>query len=346
MLKEVISNDYLRGIIISALLIIIFRAAYFSVERIIKKLSKKTRTDIDDIIIEKSSKPATFLVTIIALRIGIGQISLPENVDIVIMRIFYSLLAISISYVLYATSDILISSIINKKTKNSSDKKILRSVSSFVLGSVNIALIVITIIYVLHFWGVQIAPLLAGLGIAGLAVALALQPTLANIFSGISLILDKSISVGDLVYLDAETKGEIQTIGLRSTKIRTYDNELIIVPNTKLAESKIQNVALPEPKSRVIIPFSVAYGSEIERVKDIVLKEIKKLSDLEKEPSPIVRFTDMGESSINFKAYFYVNTFENRFKNIDQANTLIYNALRKNKIEIPFPQMDVHLKKD
>ena len=197
----------------------------------------------------------------------------------------------------------------------------------------------------MDFWGIQIGPLLAGLGIAGLAVALALQPTLANIFSGIAMILDKTIRIGDLIYLENNTRGKVVKIGLRSTKLRTADNELIIVPNSDLANSKIQNVALPEPKSRAVIPFGVAYGSDIEKVKKIVLKEIKSVKHFVNEPEPNVVFLKMGDSALSFEAYFHVDSFENRLYAIDEANTKIYNALRKSNIEIPFPQMDVHLKK-
>ena len=88
-----------------------------------------------------------------------------------------------------------------------------------------------------------------------------------------------------------------------------------------------------------------AYGNNIEKVKEIVIKEIKKIKNLSDEPKPVVRFLEMADSSLIFKAYFYVDSFKYRIFAIDEANTKIYNALNKSKIEIPFPQMDVHLKK-
>jgi len=160
------------------------------------------------------------------------------------------------------------------------------------------------------------------------------------------MILDKSIQVGEVVVLDAETKGTILDIGLRSTKIRTYDNEVIIIPNGQLEEMKIQNVVKPEPAVRVVIPFGVAYGSNIDRVKKIVLKELAKIEGLDKSEGreSVVRFREMGDSALLFKAYYWMETYENRFASIDTANELIYNALNKAKIGIPFPQMDVWIK--
>ena len=189
-------------------------------------------------------------------------------------------------------------------------------------------------------------PLIGALGIAGIAVALALQPVLGNIFSGASMVLDRTIGIGDLVYLDSQTQGKVVKIGMRSTRILTFDNELIIVPNSVLAEGKIQNVAKPEPQTRVVIPFGVAYGSEIAQVKKLVLEEIEKMEFACKDPAPKIRFLEMADSSLNFKVYFYVETFDHRADAIDEANTRIYNALNREGIEIPFPQMDVNLKKE
>jgi len=300
---------------------------------------------LDDIIIERSSKPITFLLAFVSLKIAINELSLSGNLLGNINAVINSVIVILIGYVFYVFIDIAIAEIWGKfatKAKLSAGE----SLSSLIHGLLKVLLVVLMIVYILDLWGVEVTPLLAGLGLAGLAIALALQPTLANVFSGISIIMDKSVRVGDLVYLDAQTKGKIKRVGLRSTRIITFDNELVIVPNTKLADSMIQNIALPEPKSRAVIQFGVAYGSEIDKVKKIVLKEINGVKNICEDPEPMVRFIEMGDSSLNFKVYFYVDHYSERFNAIDEANTKIYNALNKNGIRIPFPQMDVHLKKE
>jgi small-conductance mechanosensitive channel len=289
--------------------------------------------------------PITFLLSFICVKIGLMEITIPSNITEVISKIMATLLVFLIGYCVYVVLDIFLIEFWKTIVKRV-NKKTIESLTSILHGIFKVIIILVVLVYVLHYWGVQITPLLAGLGIAGLAVALAIQPTLANIFSGIAMILDDSARVGDLVYLDANTKGKILSIGLRSTKINTFDNETIIIPNSKLADSTIQNVALPEPKSRVVIPFSVAYGTDINKVKEIILKELKVIKIVCKDPEPYVRFIEMGSSSLNFKAYYFVDNYDDRFTSIDEANTRIYNVLRKNKIEIPFQQLDVHMKKD
>jgi len=344
MLEQLISNDYLRAFLLLVVLLFIIRTALFIFQKIALKLTSKTKTDIDDKLIERSSTPLTILAFFVSLQISLEEIQMTKTIGSIVSNLVYSVIIIIIAYLIYVVIDVVIIAAIKKaaqKTKTDIDDSLVALFHSVL----RIALFVIALLYVLSSWGVQIAPLLAGLGIAGLAIALALQPILSNIFSGAAMVLDHSVRVGDLVYLDEKTKGKVEKIGLRSTRIKNFDNELLIIPNNKIADSLIQNVALPEPKSRVVIPFSVAYGSNIDKVKKIVLVEIKKIQHLEKEPGPLVRFLEMADSGLNFKAYFFVDTFENRFASIDEANTRIYNTLNKAKIEIPFPQLDVHLKK-
>jgi MscS family membrane protein len=343
--ENYIANDYIRSIVIALAIIIATRITIGIIFGVIRSLTKKTKTDLDDIIMNKSATPLTIVIFLFSIKIPLAELPLSEAVQTIVSKIIFSASILVAIYLIYVLFDIIIINAwkqFEKRTKTKVDE----SLSSLVHTILKIVLIVLAFLYMLDLWGVEIGPLLAGLGIAGLAVALALQPTLSNIFSGISMILDKTLKVGDLVYLDSDTKGKIMKIGLRSTKIRTFDNELVIIPNSKLADGKIQNVALPEPKSRAVVPFGVAYGSDIDKVKKLIIAEIKKIEHVEIDPEPTVKFLEMANSSLNFKTYFYVDSFENRFNAIDEANTKIYNALNKAGIEIPFPQMDVHLKKD
>ena len=342
------SNPFVEAFVFFFVLFLVFRLVFFILEKILLRLTLKTKTNLDDIILKKSSAPINLLLLFVSLRITLENTALGISVGIMdtLNHIILTTIVLSIGYLLYVIFDLILSRAF-KKFVAKTESKLDDSLFTLVHSVLKIALVIIVLLYVLGVWGIEILPLLGALGVAGIAVALALQPVLSNVFSGASMILDKSVSKGDLVYLDAQTKGKILKIGMRSTRILTFDNELIIVPNTKLAESTIQNVALPEPISRVVVPFGVAYGSDIEKVKKVVLKEVKTVKSLfvDKDHEPRVRFLEMDNSSLNFKAYFYVDTYEERFNAIDEINTKIYNSLNKAGISIPFPQMDVHLKK-
>lgn len=344
MLDQYITNDYLRAFAVFVILFFSIRLSIFIIERVAVVLTKKTKTDLDDQLIARSSKPITAIALLISIKLTLTELALSVVIEGILTSLIYSLMVILMAVLFYVIVDVIVISglkILAKKTKSSMDDSIITLFHSVL----NVALVMISMLYILELWGVQITPLLAGLGVAGLAVALALQPILSNIFSGASMILDQSVKSQDLVYLSDGTKGKVEKIGLRSTRIKTFDNELIIIPNNKLADSTIQNVALPEPKTRAVVPFGVAYGSKIEEVKKIVLKELESIKNRSEDEDVIVRFIEMADSSLNFNAYFYVDSFEHRADAIDEANTRIYNALNKAGIEIPFPQMDVNLRK-
>ena len=344
-LENYIANPYLRSLVILVLVFIVLKIVIFIIEKVVLKATAKTKTEIDDVFVKKASKPTTVFILLIGLRIAIEELPLIEGVKSVVFNILFTLMVISLGFIFYYFIDIILFAALKKVMKGESSS-VRQNLMSLIHSVLQVILIAVVLLYVLDIWGIEIGPFLAGLGIAGIAIALALQPTLANIFSGVSVILDKSVKAGDLIYLDSNTKGKVVHVGLRSTKILTFDNELMIIPNSTIATSNIHNIGEPEPKTRVVVQFSVAYGSDIAKVKKVVMAEIKKVEHFIDDPEPKVRFLEMADSSLNFKAYFYVDSFEYKWSSIDEINTYIYNALNKNKIEIPFPQRDVHLKKE
>jgi len=336
-------NDYLGALVYFGIYLVVIGILAFVLKKIFLKITLKTKTDLDDLLVQKLNKPILVLLFLTGLRFSLERISVEGSLD-TLFGIVSSFIVIGVIYFLYVIFDLSFSRAwirLAKKTKRKPNDALIQLTNI----SLKIVLVILGLIYILNLWGVEVAPLLAGVGIGGIAIAFALQNSLGNIFGGISIILDKSIRVGDFLTLENGTSGKVTQVGLRSTKILTRDNESLIVPNSKLSESIIHNVAMPEPKSRVIVPFSVAYGSDIEQVKKIVMNEIKKIEWFVGDPAPFVRFMEMGDSSLKFKTYFFVSSFDVKLDATDEANTRIYNALNKAGIEIPFPHMDVRLKK-
>lgn len=343
-ITNITTNQYVTALLYLVIWFLFLRIAVYIAEKIILKLAVNSKTDLDDLIIKVSSKPLTLIALLFGMKISLDKLPLAENVIGIINISMNTLITIFTLYLIYVIFDLSFTRVMRKvakKTNRQSNEGLLQLTKS----TLQVVLVLAGILYILKIWGLEIGPFLTGLGIGGLAIAFALQSSLSNIFGGISIILDKSIQVGDLVKLDGGVTGIILKIGLRSTKVKTFDNEMIIVPNSKLSDSNIQNIAQPEPKSRVVVPFSVAYGSDIAKVKKIVMKEIVSTVGFVNDPEPAVRFLEMADSALNFKAYFFVSSFEERFDAIDEANTKIYNALNKANISIPFPQLDVHMKK-
>ncbi|MBI2139894.1 mechanosensitive ion channel family protein [Candidatus Woesearchaeota archaeon] len=343
--NEVLNNRYIQALGILLGFIIVATIVYFIFKKVLLKLTLKTKTDLDDTILKKSNIPVALIIFFIGMKTALLSLNLDDAVRIIVQHIISTLLVLITGYLFVVIFDAIIQrALVNfaHKTHSKLDDQLM------LLSRKTIRFVVFILIFmfVLQVWGVKIGPLLASLGIAGIAVAFGLQNTLGNIFGGVSLILDRSIRVGDVVKLDEDTSGEILDVGLRATRLRTWNNEVIIIPNGQLANTRIKNYVLPNTLARIEVPFSVAYGSDVDKVKKVVMGEIKKLTAVDRKRlesgDTKVMFTEMGASSLNFKAQIWLTSYEDRFVSKESLNTNIYNAFAKNKITIPFPQMDVH----
>lgn len=339
----VLQNKYLQSLLILVFFFILSKIVVYIFEKVFVKLTKKTKTKIDDLIIKRSNKPISLILLLIGIKLALIPLGLSDAVNIALNRTISTLIVILVAYLVIVILDIFIDGwgkSFAERTKSKLDDQLLSLFHKFS----KIMIVILTLLFVLDVWGIKVVSLLASLGIAGIAIAFALQSTLGNIFGGISLIIDKSFKVGDIIKLDTGEMGIVKDIGLRSTKIRTWDNEILVVPNGKLAEARIQNFSQPDPTSRINIDVATAYGSNPEKVKKLIIDTINKIPHVLKEPKPRVLFLEMGDSALKFKAQFYVDNLANKWPTHQEVITKIYNNLNKAKITIPFPQRDVWIK--
>ena len=192
-------------------------------------------------------------------------------------------------------------------------------------------------------FGLSVTAIFASAGVVGIAVALAARETLANFFGGVSILLDRPFKTGDYIVLDSGERGEVMEIGLRSTRILTRDEILICVPNSLITNIKVINESAPAPSFRVRIKVGVAYGTDINRVEEILIELAKKSDLAATEPEPRVRFRAFGDSSLDFELLCWARRPHDKGRLIHTLNSAIYWAFNDAGIVIPFPQRDIHL---
>ena len=336
-------NKYLYSLSLLITFYILSKLVVIISRKIILQLTKRTKTEIDDLIVKKGNRPISLILLLIGFRLALFPLGINQNVLDIIEHIISSIITVIAAYISIVVFDIIIDNwgkSIAEKTKSVVDDQLIPVFHKFSRVFISI----VGMLFILTVWGIEIGPLLTSLGIAGIAIAFALQNTLGNIFGGMSIILDKSVKVGDKIKIDNDTMGTITDVGLRSTKIETWDGEQITIPNGKLADSRILNFTQPKPTVRVVIEFGVEYGSEPSRVKKIVLDAISKIPNVLKDPAPKVMMIEMADFALKFKASFWVNSFDVKFDTKALATEEIYNALRKTEIGIPFPTRTIYLK--
>ncbi|HII99693.1 MAG TPA: mechanosensitive ion channel, partial [Methanoregula sp.] len=194
---------------------------------------------------------------------------------------------------------------------------------------------------------IDITALLAGAGIGAIAIALAAQEIIGNFLGGAIITLDKPFRVGDRIKYDTYI-GDIISIGPRSTRMKTLDYQIVTIPNSKLTSNVITNYAMPDVRLKVRIPFSVAYGSDIKRVKAILLEianeAVEKTPWTVPDPKPSVYFLEFGDSSLNGQLILFTDDYTHLWDVQDYINIRIDERFREEGIEIPFRQVDVHMR--
>ncbi|ODS30765.1 MAG: hypothetical protein SCARUB_04127 [Candidatus Scalindua rubra] len=198
----------------------------------------------------------------------------------------------------------------------------------------------------LNIAGIPLRSLAIFAGAFGIGLGFGMQNIINNLVSGIIIFFEKPIKVGDVITIDKDIAGKVEKISIRSTVVNTFDRKTVVVPNSRFLESNVVNwVHGGDMLLRSKIEVGVAYGSDTELVKDCLFKVVNSHPDVEKEPEPIVRFSEFGNSSLNFELYFWAHIFK-RWMAISDLNFAIDKVFRENKIEIPFPQRDLHIRSE
>jgi len=216
------------------------------------------------------------------------------------------------------------------------------SSQTLVLTLMRVVIFGSAVLIILDTAGISITPLLASLGIGSLAVALALQDTLGNLFSGIYLLIDKPIRVGDYVRFDSGVEGSVVKIGWRSTHVLLPSNNTVILPNSKVATAQITNFYFPDLESSLTVTFGVAYASDLEKVEALTLSVAKEIQ--ERVPGavpnflPVLRFTNFADSAINLNVVMRVKNFSESSLLVHEFIKAVKKKFDAEKIDIPFPQ--------
>jgi small-conductance mechanosensitive channel len=198
-------------------------------------------------------------------------------------------------------------------------------------------------IVVLQLWGLDLSSLTIFASVVGVGIGLGLQGVAKEFISGLVLIFERPIKVGDFVNV-GELMGTVERISVRSTEIRTLDEVSIIVPNSRFLESEVVNWTHHSPISRLKLPVGVAYGSDLTAVRGALIDAAKEHADVLAEPVPKVLFKGLGESSLNFDLMVWIAEPPKQFRIKSDLYFRIEAILRHRNIEIPFPQQDLHVR--
>ncbi len=339
--QELMANVWFRAVVVVFIYAIFSKAADLFMDRILMRLAKKTKMKFDDTLIAFLHAPVCWTIFWVGIlhALLIPPLKAPWET---------ALPALAQTAILFAWLVALIR-MMNKMAddqvaENISRGKITTDIFHLVKNLLRVLFVILAFLWFLAIWNIDMTPLFASAGIAGIAVALAAKDTLANFFGGMSIFMDKTFKVGDYIVLDSGERGEVVEVGIRSTRIKTRDDILITVPNSIIANSKIINESAPIPRFRIRVPVGVAYGSDMEKVEEELLNVAQANEQVSKNPEPRVRVRTLNSSSVDFELLCWVD--DPRLKGLVKHTLLreVHNSFLEKNIVIPFPQQDIYVK--
>ena len=263
----------------------------------------------------------------------IHTVGLVEPVQRLLAYILFTILVFSITRVIVRTLERIIA-------LRTAEARSAAAATSLLTNLVSITIYAAGAIIILGHCGISIAPLITALGVGGMAVALGLQESLANLFAGLHLILSKQVRVGDYIRLDSDNEGRVTDITWRYTTILTSANNTVVVPNAKLSSTILTNYDMPEPQIAVIIPVGVSYDSDLEKVETVtvaVAADVMERLEGSMVKTPAVFFHTFGDSSIDFNVVLYARRFTDRTQLKHEFIKALTQRYRVEGIDIPFP---------
>jgi len=304
-------------------------------------LAKRTETDLDDIVVAAIRRPIYLTAIIIGLSFAADQLALGPTANTV------RAILQTIGIVVWAGAAFRVAiAVLEALSRRSGATSMIQPRTMPVFEMLlKIAVVGAAVYFIFLAWRIDLTAWLASAGIVGIAVGFAAKDSLANLFSGIFIVADAPYKVGDYIVLDGGLRGKVTKIGIRSTRILTRDDVEITVPNAVIGGSKIVNeTGGPNIRQRVGVPVDVAYGSDIDRVREVLLACPVGVEAVAPDPAPQVRFREFGGSGLRFELLVWLDDPALREVLIDTLNCAIYKAFAAAKIEIPFSQHDLYIR--
>ncbi|PCJ22403.1 MAG: mechanosensitive ion channel protein [SAR86 cluster bacterium] len=335
-------NRYIQAAIA---IMLSFLAAWFFNRIIItslKRLALKTQFEFDNHLLDLFHSPVYNSL----LVLGLSTATLILSPPVIYLNIILSLLK---SFVLVVWAGFFLRAnrlLLTRLALNEKRVKIVHHQTlPLFLNLINIIIVVLAVYFIFSAWGVNMTAWLASAGIAGIAIGFAAKDTLANLFSGVFIMADAPYKIGDFIVLDTGERGAVTHIGIRSTRILTRGDVEVTIPNSVMGNTKIINESGgPHEKYRCKVSVGVAYGTDIDKVREILMEIALAEADVCADPEPKVRFRTFGASSLDFDLLIWIDQPVLRGKVVDTLNCEIYRKFIEHNIEIPYSKQDLYIK--
>jgi small-conductance mechanosensitive channel len=332
-LSAAVAGSLLAGVILRAI-----------ISRALARWAKRTLTQMDDAIVSSLQRPILLWCVLLGLFIALRIREIPDRLKVTAEHVLIALLILSVTLWI-ANLSVRLLVLSSRDRKGEAGRA-----TGLMQYTVKIGILVMGGLILLASLGVSIAPLLTTLGIGGLAIALGLQETLSNIFAGMHITLARNIRVGDFVRLETGEEGYVEDIGWRSTRIQVLPNNMVLIPNNRLAQSIVTNYSLPSRDLAVLVQVGVHYSSDLARVEEVTCdvgrSVMKDVTGAVAEFEPFIRYHTFGDSSIDFTVILRAKEFVDNYLIKHEFIKRLHARYEEEGIVIPYPIRAVNLSQE
>ncbi len=333
---------YLQAILIILLFGALAKVADKLISGIVSRLAAKTKTNVDDQLVKMLHRPICTSVAMVGLVIATYRLDFSAGLRDSTIAVLQTILIVMWLTFGLRVSRILIAAM---KRQERSFRFVQQSTEPLLTNALAVFLFLAGVYAILVAWDINVTGLVASAGILGLALSFAAQDTLANLFAGVAILADRPYKIGDFIVLDSGERGQVTHIGLRSTRLLTRDDVEVSIPNGVMGHAKIVNQAGGPPRRfRVRVAVGVAYGSDIDKVMEILNGIAADHPKVYSTPEPRVRFRRFGESSLDFELLCWIERPVDQGLVSHELHCEIYKRFSAEGVQIPFPQRDLYIK--
>ena len=338
--QEYFGNTLLKYLYFFLIIIgfaVLARAIYYLFKTRLRKLAQKTKTGFDEMIIDFIEEPIVLIVIVGGVYLAFNILTLSEAVDAFINRVILIVFLLAVTWLIVRLVDVIVKGFLSPladKTESKLDDQIIPIVSNLA----KVAIWIMVIIVLLSELGYDVFSLITGLGLGGVAIAMAAKDTLGHMFGGFNIFMNKPFQIDDIVSLKGY-EGTIEEVGIRTTVMRTWDDTKVIIPNSEISNSTLENISARRGR-RVVLSIAVDGGTKWDMLEKAT-KEIKKIV----EETPGVRndvradIFDYGEFSISLRVVYWVDDEDNYFDIRHRVNVEIKKVLDSSKVKLTQPHI-------
>ena len=330
------------AIIVASIIVGVFVELF--IHRTLSKLAERTTTDLDDRLVKMLRRPLFSSSVFLGIYLASDAVSveLPKTV-------YFGVRALMLTIIILLWAGALLrigSTLVFALSQRAKPGSLVQPSSAPLFDMLNKGVVSVAAVYLVFLaWEMDLTAWLASAGVVGIALGFGAKDSLANLFGGIFILADGPYKVGDFIVLEDKLRGRVTGIGVRSTRILTLDHVEITVPNGIIANGRIINESGgPNPTQRLAISVSTAYGSDIDKVREVLLTCAEGVEHVVNDPKPAVRFVSFGDSGLDFQLLAWIHEPSVREVVLNELNCRVYKGLGAHGIEIPYSKHDVYIK--